>query len=297
MDKPAIIEVALNEGADKAVNPHVPYLVDEIAADAVAASRAGASIVHFHARNAEGGQELLDADMCREIMEKARAGGCEAILYPTYAPSLPPETRLSHIWRLLEKPTSAPLELIDIIPSQHVGVVRVEARTGRFLPSPFGDGPVFPPDWTRIHEAGCWPHLGMLDISDLRYVIQAERAGLVPSLPMLLRFVMSQELIMGFPPTPSALDALLSLIPEDFPYHGIVAPNFVSDGEAVEMLQRHALARGLGIRVGLGDSADAYPAATNAERVSWAVAQVRDAGRVPATPAMVRELFGLSQLA
>ena len=51
-----IIEVRMNEGARKDANPHVPYTPGEIVADALACAEAGAAIVHFHARRADGSE-------------------------------------------------------------------------------------------------------------------------------------------------------------------------------------------------------------------------------------------------
>ena len=53
--KKLIIEAAVNEAASKEINAHIPYGPDEIAADAIACTKAGASIVHFHARDPESG--------------------------------------------------------------------------------------------------------------------------------------------------------------------------------------------------------------------------------------------------
>lgn len=290
--KAAIIEVALNESMDTAVNPHAPYTVDEIVADAVETAAAGATIIHFHARNADGSQAPHDSTMCREIIERVRERS-DVLLYPTYFPGLPAETRMAHIWRLLDEPTRAPLEIVDLVPSRHVGRVLVDARTGAFRPSTTESGPAFPEDWTRIDRAGCIAHLGVLEMADLRYVIQAARAGLIPRRPLLLRFVLSQEMVWGFFPTPSGLDAMLSQIPEWLEWLGVCAVNFATDGEAAERLLRHALGRGLGIRVGVGDQGAAWPRASNADMVLRAKALIAEAGREPASPSALRTALGL----
>ena len=54
--------------------------------------------------------------------------------------------------------------------------------------------------------------------------------------------------------------------------------------------QRH-LAKGGGIRVGIGDNPAAYPDMTNAELVERAVGWCRDAGRAPASADDVRSRF------
>ena len=49
-----IIEVRTNERADRSVNPNVPWTAAEIAADGRACVEAGAAIIHYHGRSADG---------------------------------------------------------------------------------------------------------------------------------------------------------------------------------------------------------------------------------------------------
>ena len=55
--EPLIIEVAINELASKRDNPNIPYSLDEVVDDAIACARAGAAIVHLHARDATTGEQ------------------------------------------------------------------------------------------------------------------------------------------------------------------------------------------------------------------------------------------------
>ena len=50
MDK-LIIEVRINEYASRKHNPHVPFSPNEICDDALRCRNAGASIIHYHARD------------------------------------------------------------------------------------------------------------------------------------------------------------------------------------------------------------------------------------------------------
>ena len=52
--KKLIIEARVNEYMMREHNPHVPWTPAEIAEAAAEAREAGASIVHFHARNPDG---------------------------------------------------------------------------------------------------------------------------------------------------------------------------------------------------------------------------------------------------
>lgn len=50
-----IIKGCLNGGRGRDQNPNVPWTPEEVAQEAVRCYEAGASIVHFHARNPDGG--------------------------------------------------------------------------------------------------------------------------------------------------------------------------------------------------------------------------------------------------
>ena len=63
----------------KAANPALPEQPDEIIAQGLEAWRAGAAILHLHARDAEG-KASGDPAIFRQITEGLRAAGCEAIL-------------------------------------------------------------------------------------------------------------------------------------------------------------------------------------------------------------------------
>ena len=54
------------------MSPHLPLTPDEIAADAVAAAEAGASILHLHARNPEDGSPTPDPDVFMEFLPRIK---------------------------------------------------------------------------------------------------------------------------------------------------------------------------------------------------------------------------------
>ena len=71
MDK-LIIEARINEYATRKRNGNVPWLPHEIARDARQCHDAGASIVHFHGRDAEGGPDNR-FETCRDTVLAIRA--------------------------------------------------------------------------------------------------------------------------------------------------------------------------------------------------------------------------------
>ncbi len=55
------------------MSPHLPITPDEIADSAIAAARAGAAIVHLHARDPRDGRPSQDPDLFRQFLPKIRA--------------------------------------------------------------------------------------------------------------------------------------------------------------------------------------------------------------------------------
>src|SRR6056297_2857253 len=96
--EPLIIECSLNEQVTKAQNPYVPIARDELVADALAATAAGASILHFHARDEQTGDLLHPGTgFYRDVMREIRRADPDVLLYPTYGASPTPEERFSHL--------------------------------------------------------------------------------------------------------------------------------------------------------------------------------------------------------
>jgi 3-keto-5-aminohexanoate cleavage enzyme len=80
MGEPVIIAAAV-VGAEvrREQNPAVPYTPAEIAAAAVAAGKAGAAVVHLHARWPDG-RASQEAAHFQEIVDRIRAAGSDLVL-------------------------------------------------------------------------------------------------------------------------------------------------------------------------------------------------------------------------
>jgi len=67
--KSVIITCAVTGGIHTpSMSPHLPITPQQIASEAIAASEAGASIIHLHARNAEDGRPAHDPDVFMEFL-------------------------------------------------------------------------------------------------------------------------------------------------------------------------------------------------------------------------------------
>jgi uncharacterized protein (DUF849 family) len=77
------------------MSPHLPVTPDEIAAAAIEAAQAGASIVHLHARDPSSGRPTQDPEIYRQFLPKILRG-CNAVINVTTggSPSLTLAERL-----------------------------------------------------------------------------------------------------------------------------------------------------------------------------------------------------------
>jgi uncharacterized protein (DUF849 family) len=292
-----VLEVGVNESTQRDVNPNVPWTVDEIVDDIRACAGAGAAIVHYHARQDDGGQAWSDADINRAILEGVGEHS-DVLCYPTYFGDL------SHIWDLADHPpVGAPLEIVSFDILQELGG-RIDQQVfwddvGRqFEPVRLysDDAPkevAPPPTLAEYQRRGLHPEFDASDLGAARWAGLATLAGFIPE-PLDLRLYLCDHRVVGPVPTPEAIDMYLAQLPADIDAECTVVGYGMLSKPRYEALLRGGLERGINIRVGIGDSPRADPHATNVELVEWAVSMIRDAGLEPATPNEVRERFGLA---
>ena len=92
------------------MSQYLPVTPDEIAAAALGAARAGAAIVHLHARNPEDGRPTQDPDVFRKFVPQIKAGSDVVINITTGgAPTMPVQERLQPALQL--KPEVASLNM------------------------------------------------------------------------------------------------------------------------------------------------------------------------------------------
>ena len=114
-----IIDVRLNEYTFREGNPHIPYSPEEIAKDAAACREAGASIVHYHAREPESGAPSSDPVLYARSARLIREA-CDAIIMPTLGANTVTDLdeRIGHIEFMAKDDATradlAPLDLASI---------------------------------------------------------------------------------------------------------------------------------------------------------------------------------------
>lgn len=309
--RPVIIEVGLNESTRRESNPHVPYSAEEVAEDILRCGEAGASIVHFHSRDAASGVDALflpgwgrkdDIEFYGEAMRRVREAGSDILMYPTY-PLLPlgrPSDaleRFEHVFALAEDPELAP----------HVAPVDMGSWNVAFFA---GGGFVEVPEEfavsvntlphilevvRRAVDRGLLLSLAAFEPGHLRTILACVEQGLVTK-PMVKLF-MSDQWLQGPWPDRDGLEGYLRLMDRVGPgrdhVEWIAVPYAMSSKAAADDLRRAALELGGHIRVGIGDNPDASGGRSNAELVREAVERAAEAGRPVATVDGVRKTFAV----
>jgi uncharacterized protein (DUF849 family) len=287
--EPLIIECALNEQATHEQNPRVPIAPAEIVRDALEAARAGAAIVHLHARDARSGEMLHPGtETYREIFRAIRAQAPDLLLYPTYGFSPTPEERFSHLVALAADP-EVRLDFATIDPGA-VNYADQAAAVGR-------SGSEFV---LSVSHAECrWffetaNRLGFLysetvrEIGHVRHLISYWRAGWI-RWPLLLKLTMSENHSWGLPPRPESIDLFTrAILPADIPYRWMT----YVEGEVHTEMCRFAVERGGHVRTGLGDNPLlGGKQLSNAEQIGHVVELARRIGRPIATSTEARQIL------
>jgi uncharacterized protein (DUF849 family) len=259
--------------------PHVPITPAEIAADACAAAQAGAAVVHCHVRDPKTGLASNALELYKEVVERIRdqhpdllihltGGGGGTLPISLSAPVIDPgdaasilsaESRLAHL-----APAGADLTGLDC---------------GSFSYGCGGDVYLAPTDMLFraaeiLRACGVRPELTVFDLGQMALAVHMLDQGVLPpKTPFCIGFA----LIWGAPARPSALDAMLDIMPD-----GALWSAFAKGEHAHHALAPLIVARGGGLRTGIEDhhTHDGAPV-TNARLVELAVKTMQEAGTDP----------------
>jgi uncharacterized protein (DUF849 family) len=269
-------------------NPAVPVTPREIARSALDAWRAGAAIVHLHARNPETGAPSMEQALYAEALTEIR-GESDVIVNITtgpgarYIPGEPdplvagpnttfcaPEKRVSHISALRPDMCSLDMGTMNfnntafINTPKHLGVMA-----------------------KAIMEAGVAPELEVFEPGHIRlsrHMIDTQQI-VGPHV-----FQICLGISWGQPCTPEAMVYMRNMLPADAIWFafGVGAFQFPMAAQAVLL--------GGNVRVGLEDNLYLEAgklAPSNAALVEKVVALIRSLGENVATVAQAREMLGL----
>jgi 3-keto-5-aminohexanoate cleavage enzyme len=276
--KPVIICAAVTGGAPaKSKTPHHPVTPKSVVEAAVACWRAGAAMVHVHARR-EDGTTTMDVDAYRAITDGIAAAGCDAIINLSAGDN---GGRASHAERLRVVETGVEMVSLD------AGSFNMGNRLYDNSPSYLREMA------TRMAARQVTPEIEIFDIGHLHFIRELAAEGLVRA-PAFVQFVFGPPGAM--PPDPRLLPLLIEHLPNGAEW-AISAQS--SDHQTHLALEMAAFTQGGHVRTGMEDYIYLRPgelAKTNAEMVEQWVATARIWGRPVATPAVARELLGIRKV-
>jgi 3-keto-5-aminohexanoate cleavage enzyme len=288
MEKIVITAAVTGSLTTRAQQPALPHTPGEIARAAVDSCKAGASVVHLHARDPLTGRPVNDAGLLAEAIRIIR-DECPMIINVTTggAPGTTPEERISTIPILAADPKVKP-EIASLnCGSQNFGVL--DRKKKQFV---FND--VMANPWSALlyygktmKQWGIKPELeiyeaGMINNANVLVSLDALKA------PLHFQFVLG--VLGGLPATVENLVFLKNSIPPGATW------SVCAVGIAVYALSPVAIATGGHVRVGFEDCVhirSGVLAESNAQIVAKMVRICEEMGRDVATPAEAREILGI----
>ena len=139
------------------MSPYLPVTPDEIAAAAIGAAKAGAAIVHLHARNPKDGSPTQDPAVFKQFLPKIKAASDVVVNLTTGgAPTMSIEERLQPALRL--KPEVASLNM----GSMNFGLYEMLGRYKEFKH-----------DWEKPYLAGSDERIFKNSFKDIAYILQS----------------------------------------------------------------------------------------------------------------------------
>ena len=139
------------------MSPYLPVTPEEIAEAALGAAKAGAAIVHLHARNLKDGNPTQDPELFRQFGAKIRAAADVVLNFTTGgAPTMSIEERLQPALKL--KPEVASLNM----GSMNFGLYEMLGR--------YQD---FKHDWEKPYLAGSDERIFKNTFKDIAYILQS----------------------------------------------------------------------------------------------------------------------------
>ncbi len=273
--KPLILCAAVTGGAPaKSKTPHHPVTPDTVAQAAVECWRAGAAMVHIHARR-EDGSTTADVGDYRAIIERIEAAGCDAIINVSAGDN---GGRASHAERLRAVETRVEMVSLD------AGSFNIGNRLYDNSPSYLREMAA------RMKAADVVPEIEVFDIGHLHLVNALVAEGLVRA-PAFVQFVFG--LPGGMPLDPRLLPYLVERLPSGSEW---AISSQAPDVEGYLRMAMLAFTQGGHVRAGMEDNVYLRPgvlATSNAQMIEQWVDTARIWGRPVADPAQARKLLGM----
>ncbi|MGO4322397.1 3-keto-5-aminohexanoate cleavage protein [Pseudomonas sp. KB_12] len=293
MNHDVIITCALTGAGDTtAKSPHVPVTPKQIAAAAIEAAKAGATVVHCHVRDPQTGKFSRDVALYREVMERIREADVDIIVNLTagmggdleigagenpmeFGPNtdlVGPLTRLAHVEELLPEICTLDCGTLNFGDGDTIYVsTPAQLRAGA----------------KRITELGVKAELEIFDTGHLWFAKQLIKEGLLDN-PL---FQLCLGIPWGAPADTTTMKAMVDNLPADAVWAGF------GIGRMQMPMAAQAVLLGGNVRVGLEDNLwlDKGVLATNGQLVERAGEILSRLGARVLTPAEGRKKMGLVQ--
>src|SRR5438128_3708429 len=281
------------------MSPHLPITPDEIAQAAIEAARAGAAIVHLHARDPKDGRPTQDPELFRHFARKIKAESDVVINFTTGgAPTMSIEERLQPTLKL--KPEVASLNM----GSMNFGLYEM---LGRYKP--------FKYDWERPYLATSDERIFKNTFRDIAYILEScsgnDTRFEIECYDIGHLYTAAHFLDRGLVKPPLFIQSVFGIRggignhPEDVIHMKRTADRLFGDtyywsvlgaGRAQMQIAAQAAVMGGNVRVGLEDSlwlGRGQLAKSNAEQVEKARRVLEELGLAVATPGEAREMLKL----
>jgi 3-keto-5-aminohexanoate cleavage enzyme len=269
---PLVIQCAVTGSADPDPErrPNLPVTPRQIIDEAVAAWRAGAAVLHLHARE-EDGTPTQDAAAFEPLIDGIRATGCDAILNLSTG---------SAGGRSVRDERLAPLELRPAMASFDCGTINFGDRIFE------GDVPFLRRMAEAFERTGAVPELECFDTGHVGLALQLRDEGLLHD-PLVVQFVLGIP-GTGVPASVEQVEHMRRLLPPGARWSVCAA------GQAQLPLNAYCILAGGHVRTGLEDNLwlRRGERATNAQLVERVVRIAGELERPVATPDQAREVLG-----
>ena len=260
--------------------PAIPYTPREIGVEAKRAADAGASIVHIHARNPEGGPEWK-VETFAEILSEVRARSDVIVNFSTGAIGIPAEQRIAHIRDL--RPEIGALNM----GSMNYAIYSQQKKAfyhDHVFANPFKDIQFF---LEAMNAAGVRPELECFDTGHIANTAPLIDMGV---LEPPYQFSLIMGVLGGIPGTTRHLTNQVETLPEGSHWQ------VIGIGLKQWPLVAAAITMGGNVRVGLEDNfyiEDGRMANSNGELVEKAARLAHDLGRDVASVEQARTILCL----
>lgn len=282
MAEKLVITAALTGAlASKQANPAVPYIPQEFAEESYKCYKAGASIVHIHARDPKTGLATPDLKVTREIIDAIRQRCPDLIINMSSAITigLTPEQRIAPI--LANKPDMASLN------TNSMNFAVADWKTGKIIGEAIFENTFkMLVDFAKqMHANDIKPEPEVYDFGGIYNTLLVRKQNIFAE-PM--HFQMVFGVAGGIPFSVANLAHMRELIPQDASWSVCgVGPNQFPAGICASIAGGH-------IRVGLEDNIKLISgrlAKGSWEQVEWAARVAEQAGREVAGPDEARRIL------